>query len=421
MFSFFTNTILQGILRMNYLEYLIYAYSLYIIIKIFISYNQISFIKQKLQTKAVLLDTEKYAKAGAYAIAKEKLSIVEGVIDFALFAVWVLFGFAYIETLIVQAGYTDPIVKAILFVMAFMLVNFVLSLPLGIYKSFGLDKTYEFSTNLTPATFIKDALKGGVLFLILSPLLIGALAYFIENVQNWWLYSFAVLFSFIILVNIFYPLIRAKMFDKFSPLPEGELRNSIEKLMAKVNFKSQGIFTVDASKRDSRLNAYFGGLGKSKRVVLFDTLIEKLSQNELIAVLGHELGHFKHGDILKNIALMGVILLGLFFGISHIPHELAGQMGISFGSHFIIIVFLFLSSLVFFVLMPIINLLSRHNEYAADEFGSEMGSSADLASALIKLVNENLSFPHSHPLYVFFYYSHPPLLERLDALGHKLD
>jgi STE24 endopeptidase len=210
------------------------------------------------------------------------------------------------------------------------------------------------------------------------------------------------------------------MFDKFSPLPDGDLKTAITSLLESVDFKSSGVFTVEASKRDSRLNAYFGGLGKTKRVVLFDTLIEKLSQNELIAVLGHELGHFKHGDIIKNIALMGAILFATFFLISHIPISLANDMNMKYEAHFIIMMFLFLSSIIFFVISPFISFLSRHNEYEADKFGSDIGSADDLANALIKLVNENLSFPHSHPFYVFFYYSHPPLIERLRALGKDI-
>jgi STE24 endopeptidase len=399
------------------LEYLIYLYGAYVTIIVMLSFFQIKYINHKLRQPSILLDDLKYKKAGMYSIAKEKLNIIDSIIGFVVFLFWVNIGFSTIELYLIDF---DNITKTILFVMIFMSINFIISLPSSIYKSFVMDKKYEFSKNLTKKIFILDTIKGAILFALITPVLIGIIAYFIETTSLWWLYSFIALFVFIILVNIFYPIIRAKMFDKFSLLPEGELNDAIISLLEKVDFKSSGIFVVDASKRDSRLNAYFGGLGKTKRVVLFDTLIEKLSKDELIAVLGHELGHFKHKDIIKNIFLMGAILFATFFIISHIPQVLASDMGMSYGANFIIMMFLFLSSIIFFVISPIINLLSRHNEYEADKFGSSLSSSENLANALIKLVNENLSFPYSHPFYVFFYYSHPPLIERLKALGKDM-
>ncbi|MCK4441595.1 MAG: M48 family metallopeptidase, partial [Sulfurovaceae bacterium] len=205
---------------------------------------------------------------------------------------------------------------------------------------------------------------------------------------------------------------------KFSPMEESELKTDIETMMDKVGLKSDGIFVMDASKRDSRLNAYFGGLGKTKRVVLFDTLLEKLRPKELLAVLGHELGHFSHGDIWKNIAMMGVLLFTSFFLLGHLPDELFLDMGVEHKAGVEIAMMMLLLPLVSFVFTPIMSLVSRHNEYGADEFGSKLGGKENLVSALIKLVDENKSFPKSHPLVVFFYYTHPPVLERLKELGY---
>ena len=201
-----------------------------------------------------------------------------------------------------------------------------------------------------------------------------------------------------------YPIIRDKMFDKFESLKDKELEEKIEKLLQAVDFKSSGVFSIDASKRDNRLNAYFGGLGSTKRVVLYDTLIEKLSHNELLAVLGHELGHFKNGDILKNIGIMGLIMFVFFAFFGNLSEELFLQMKLNNEPYSIIIVFLMFSPIFSFFLMPLISLISRHNEYAADEFGSKLQSKEDLVNALLKLANENKSFPLSHPLYIFFYY-----------------
>ncbi len=189
--------------------------------------------------------------------------------------------------------------------------------------------------------------------------------------------------------------------------------------MEDVGLKSDGIFVMDASRRDNRLNAYFGGLGKSKRVVLFDTLLDKLTNRELLAVLGHELGHFSHKDIWKNIAMMGVLLFVAFFLLGNLPDELFFEMGVTPTAGVKLAMMSLLLSLIGFVFTPIMSFVSRHNEYRADEFGSNMGGKDNLVSALIKLVDENKSFPKSHPLVVFFYYTHPPILERLKALGYS--
>jgi STE24 endopeptidase len=192
-------------------------------------------------------------------------------------------------------------------------------------------------------------------------------------------------------------------------------------MMERAGLVSDGIFVMDASKRDSRLNAFFGGLGKSKRVVLYDTLLDKLTKKELLAVLGHELGHFSHGDIYKNIALVGVLLFISFFTFGHLPDELFLEMGVTPFAGAKIAMFMLLLPLVSFLFTPVMSAVSRHNEFSADEYGSAMSSKDDLVSALLKLVKENKAFPKSHPLVVFFYYTHPPVLERLRELGYDED
>jgi STE24 endopeptidase len=398
------------------LELLITFYIIYISIKIIVSYNQISYIKNELNNKAIFLKPEDYKKAGNYAIEKEKFSIIESFYDIVLFMLFVMFGLSVLDYLFIDFS---GIEKSVYFVLSFLLLSTVFTLPLDIYKTFVLDKKYGFTKDMTVSLYIKDSIKALLLTIIFGGLVVAGISYIISSSQNWWIYSFIFLFSTIILINILYPIIRGAMFDKFEQLKDIELKEKIEKLLDSVGFESSGIFTVDASKRDSRLNAYFGGLGKTKRVVLFDTLIEKLSHNELIAVLGHELGHFKNGDIYKNIIIMGFLLFSILFIVANIPENLFLQMGLDKEPATIIIMFLLISNLISFIAMPIINQLSRHNEYEADKFGSNIGTKENLISALLKLVNENLSFPKSHKFYVFFYYSHPPLIDRLEELGYK--
>jgi STE24 endopeptidase len=242
----------------------------------------------------------------------------------------------------------------------------------------------------------------------------------ITSSDVWWLWSFGFIMSVVIAINMFFPTIRALFFDKVTPLENGELREKIEELMTKTGFVSSGIFVSDASKRDARLNAYFGGIGKTKRVVLFDTLIQKLTPAELIAVLGHELGHFAHGDLYKNIAMVGAMLFGMFALFGNLPETLYMELGVSPSPQIIMMLFILLLPVVSFFIMPLFGMMSRHNEYEADRTGSELGGAEHLVNALKKLVSENKSFPLSHPLYRFFHTTHPPVVDRLRALGYNI-
>lgn len=398
------------------LEIFVIAFCIYFAFNIYTSFMQIGFIKEARNLKAIILDSNKYLEAADYAIEKEKLALASTFYDFVLFILWIGFGLSYLDSLIQIDSYW---LKAIVFVDLFIIINWILTLPFELYSTFKLNKKYEFS-NITPALFIKDTIKTGVLFLVFGSLVIAGISFIINNFPSWWIFGFVFIFAVIILINMLYPVIRDKMFDKFEKLKDKELEEKIEKLLDEVGFKSSGVFSVDASKRDNRLNAYFGGLGSTKRVVLFDTLVEKLTHNELLAVLGHELGHFKNGDILKNIGIMGFVMFVFFAIFGNLSDELFLGLNLQNEPYAIITVFLIFSPILSFFLMPLISLISRHNEYAADNFGSNLATKEDLVTALLKLANENKSFPLSHPLYIFFYYSHPPLIERFKELGYDV-
>ncbi|MFW0692731.1 M48 family metallopeptidase [Aliarcobacter butzleri] len=398
------------------LEIFVIAFCIYFAFNIYTSFMQIGFIKEARNLKAIILDSNKYLEAADYAIEKEKLALASTFYDFILFILWIGFGLSYLDSLVQIDSYW---LKAIVFVDLFIIINWILTLPFELYSTFKLNKKYEFS-NITPALFIKDTIKTGVLFLVFGSLVIAGISFIINNFPSWWIFGFVFIFAVIILINMLYPVIRDKMFDKFEKLKDKELEEKIEKLLDEVGFKSSGVFSVDASKRDNRLNAYFGGLGSTKRVVLFDTLVEKLTHNELLAVLGHELGHFKNGDILKNIGIMGFVMFVFFAIFGNLSDELFLGLNLQNEPYAIITVFLIFSPILSFFLMPLISLISRHNEYAADSFGSNLATKEDLVTALLKLANENKSFPLSHPLYIFFYYSHPPLIERFKELGYDV-
>ncbi|WP_455755790.1 M48 family metallopeptidase [Sulfurimonas sp.] len=391
-------------------------YTLYILISIYTSVMQIGYINIAKRKEAVLLSESKFLIAGNYAVAKEKLSIVSSFVDYLLFIAWIGVGISWLENTIFLE---DDAMKNISIVLGFLVIGSVISLPFSYYEKFVLDEEFGFNKS-SIGLWIKDTLIAFVMTIIFGSAVIWGIYLIISNFELWWLWSFVFIFSVVILINMLYPAFRATFFDKLTPLKDEDLDHEIKSLMDKTGFVSSGVFVSDASKRDARLNAYFGGFGKAKRVVLFDTLIEKLTTKELLAVLGHELGHFAHGDIYKNIALVGTMLLAMFGIFGNLPESLYLEIGVSQSPYIIMILLLLFMPVLGFIMMPIMGIVSRHNEYEADRMGSELGGpsgSIELANALQKLVQENKSFPLSHPLYIFFHYTHPPVIERLKALG----
>lgn len=391
-------------------------YTLYIFVRLYVSVMQIGYINQVKCKGAVLMGEREYRDAAAYAVAKEKLGMVETFVEFLLFLVWMGGMMAWLDGVIAMES---AMLHTITAVIGMVLINSLIQLPFGWIAKFKIDAQYGFNRS-SMAQFVKDTLIGTVLTIVIGSFIVWIVAMIISSSALWWLWSFAFIFAVVIAINMFFPTIRALFFDKVTPLEDGELREKIEELMTKTGFVSSGVFVSDASKRDARLNAYFGGLGKTKRVVLFDTLIEKLSPTELIAVLGHELGHFAHGDLYKNIAMVGAMLFGMFAIFGNLPDTLYMELGVAQSPQIVMMLFLLLLPVVSFVIMPLFGMMSRHNEYEADRRGAELGGAEYLVNALKKLVAENKSFPLSHPLYRFFHTTHPPVVDRLRALGYDI-
>lgn len=389
--------------------------SLYVLPICIIAMIQIAYIKA--QNKVVILSKQDFDIAKNYAITMQIYSIIEAIWSGVLFIFWANLGLHLLLNLF-GANLSSAVFGAI-FVVIFLAINAIFTLPLDAYKSLIIDKSFGFS-KMSGGLFAVDFLKSFVMTLIFGFVIAFALVWLIENIAFWWIWGFVLMLFIAIGANIIYPLIIAPMFNKFMPLADEALKSRIEDIMQRVGFKANGIFVMDASKRDGRLNAYFGGFGKAKRVVLFDTLLSKVSQNELLAILGHELGHFKHKDLLKNICIMAFVLFALFFIAGNLPQWLF--VGFDFGFEngkngaLTLCVLILIANLISFYFMPIINFFSRKAEYKADEFGANLTNKADLRNALAKLVSENKAFPYSHRVFVFFYMSHPPLIERLRAL-----
>jgi STE24 endopeptidase len=377
---------------------------------------QIGYVNKAKKAKAVLLSDNDFVKAASYSVAKEKMNIASTFIDYVIFIFWMDFGIKALEN---NLFFESKALTTIAIVMGFLVIGSVLSLPFGYYEKFVLDEKFGFNKS-SLGQWIKDTLISFVMTLIFGSLVVFGIYYIMSIFALWWLWSFIFIFVVVVLINMLYPAFRAMFFDKLTPLEDENLDAEIKTLMDKTGFVSSGVFVSDASKRDARLNAYFGGFGKAKRVVLYDTLIEKLSTRELLAVLGHELGHFAHGDIYKNIALVGAMLFAMFAIFGNLPDSLYLELGLAKSPYVMMILLMLFMPVLGFVMMPIMGIVSRHNEYEADKMGSELaglGGEIELANALTKLVTENKSFPLSHPIYIFFHYTHPPVLERLKELG----
>ena len=312
----------------------------------------------------------------------------------------------------------------------FLIINTIpaalISIPFSLYSEFGIEKQFGFS-KMTIPMWITDTLKSILISLILSAPLIFVILTLFKYFSTWWWLLLGIVFvGFSLIISVIYPLFIAPLFNKFSPLPDGELKTRLETLLNKCGFKASGLFVMDASRRSGHSNAYFTGFGKSKRVVLFDTLINQLTVDELEAVLGHELGHCKKHHILKKLVLMLPLTFLMLFVISlfiNSPtlYKAFGFSGVETVTHQMLLLGLVLLNFSFSGLMifvtPLSNFLSRIAEFEADTFSKNLcGTGEHLISALVKLNKENLHQLQVPSLYSIFNYSHPPLTDRINNL-----
>ena len=314
------------------------------------------------------------------------------------------------------------IVVGLCFFATLGLVSSVFSLPFDYYATFVVEEKHGFNKQTLKLFFI-DKIKGLVVGGILGAILLGGLLWVMDHLgEFWWIWAWGFLSGFSILMAWAYPTFISPLFNKFTPLDDGELKDQVFSLAEKVEFKTSGISLMDASIRSSHGNAYFTGIFGEKKIVLFDTLVKKMSAKEVVAVLAHELGHFKLNHV-RWMLVRGLCFTGLFLYILSLlldnqsMYESFGFSGVS--NYAALVVFPSWFGLVEFVIGPISSLLSRKNEFAADAFAKKYTGSDDLVSALLNLRQSNFAMPISHPWYSAFYYSHPPLGERIQALRDK--
>ncbi len=366
-----------------------------------------------------IYDEEKYRKSQDYSRINMRQGMITASLSFILILGMLLFGgFGMLDNLVRQ--YTDsPVLMALLFFALLGLASDILSTPFELYDTFVVEERFGFNRT-TLSTYIFDKLKGWMLALILGGGLMAVFVWFYSFAGPlFWLYAWVFFTMFSLFMAMFYSTIVVPLFNKQTPLKEGALRTAIEAFAKKAGFKLDNIFVIDGSKRSSKANAYFSGLGPRKRIVLYDTLIKDHSIEELVAILAHEIGHYKKKHTLKGMALSAVqtgvmlYLLGLFINRDALSMALGGQQA-SF--HMGILAFGLLYAPISLLLGVLGNYISRHHEYQADAFASKKYDPFPLQEALKKLSVNNLSNLRPHPAYVFVHYSHPPLMQRLAHL-----
>lgn len=371
---------------------------------------------------AAFYDKEKYQRSIEYHHAQSRFSFFTGAISFvaSLLMLW-LGGFGWIDQLL-RAVISNPILLALAFFGVIMLASDILTLPFQWYSVFVIEEKFGFNKT-TIKTFFTDKIKGYILGGLLGGGLLALLIYLVNQIgPSFWIWFGVIASAFVLFMNMFYTSLILPLFNKLNPLADGELKTAIQHFSQKVNFPLDSIFVMDGSKRSKKANAFFSGIGKKKKIVLYDTLIENHTTEELVAVLAHEVGHFKKKHIVWSYVISVAQIFFMLFVLSLMIYNT--NLSLALGGkeqaiHLNLLAFAILFSPISGVTGLLMSLLSRKNEFEADAYAKENFNGNALATALKKLSVDSLSNLFPHPAYVFFHYSHPPLLERLRALSRN--
>jgi STE24 endopeptidase len=369
-----------------------------------------------------IYDEEKYAKAMEYQKVRSRFSLISSSISAAFTIALLSFGLFGDLDVYLRQWIENPFWQPFLFFGVLAVVSDIFGLPFQLYSTFVIEERFGFNKT-TIKVFVADKLKGYLLGAILGGGLLFCFLYIIEKLGSdfWWIFLLVIM-AFSLLMNLFYASWILPIFNKLKPLADGELRNEIAEFARKVDFPLTKIMVIDGSKRSSRANAFFSGMGRKKQIVLYDTLIEQHDTDELVAVLAHEVGHYKLKHIPKSMSLSFFTTGLMLFVLSLLLFE--PKLSLALGGdqwaiHLNLLAFGILYSPISFLIGLLGNLLSRKNEFEADSFAAKYYAAAPLQNALKKLSVENLAHLTPHPLYVFFNYSHPPLLKRLANLERE--
>ncbi len=366
-----------------------------------------------------IYDEEQYKKQQLYSKVNNRFGLITSLVSFVITLLFLfLQGFAWLNSLLSQNNLHPLWVGMLFFAILYFALDLI-QLPFSIYDTFKIEQQFGFNTT-TVKTFITDKLKGYLLAIILGGIIYSAVFWFYTWAGNrFWLYAWGLFTLFSLIMVMFYSNIIVPLFNKQKPLADGELRDAISAFSKKAGFKLKNIFVIDGSKRSTRANAYFTGLGPQKRIVLYDTLINDLTTDEIVAVLAHEIGHYKKKHIVSGF-LLSIVQLGIMlyvFSLLVSNPLLSKALGVDTPQfHIGLVAFAILYSPVSMVTGLLMNLISRYNENQADAYAAHFDQAGSLVSALKKLAAKNLSNLTPHPLYVWLTYSHPSLYQRVKHL-----
>jgi STE24 endopeptidase len=362
---------------------------------------------------------DQHQKAADYTSAKTRFDMLGALFDAALLLAFTLGGGIQFIANLCNGRFGTPIIQGMATLVAVLVLFSLLEAPFSIYRTFVIEARFGFN-KMTFKLYLLDALKGILIGAVLGlPLLFGVLWMMERMGAHWWLYVWGVWVVFNLLILFIYPSFIAPLFNKFSPMQDDVMKARIESLLKRCGFTAQGLFVMDGSKRSAHGNAYFTGFGKTKRIVFFDTLLERLSINEVEAVLAHELGHFKRRHVVKRIAATFAMSLGFLWllGVLMQTTWFYQGLGVTTPSTALALLLFFMVLPVFsFLLGPIMSAYSRKHEFEADAYAAQQTDAADLVNALVKLYQDNAATLTPDPLYSKFYDSHPPAMVRISHL-----
>ncbi|MDQ7058913.1 MAG: M48 family metallopeptidase [Ghiorsea sp.] len=407
------------------------TFTLIFLIALFIS-TAIDFWLDQRQLKAVhthkhevparfkgAISLEAHQKAASYTTTKIKVGTWAGAYGLGLLLIWTLGGgLDALDEMIRSWGWSE-LTTGVVFILLFSFLGSLLDLPFSIYNTFVVEEKFGFN-KITAKLFITDMVKGAALMTVIAAPLIWVILWLMQSAGTlWWLWAWAIWVGFSLLMMWAYPTFIAPLFNKFEAMKDESLKEAIEGLLQRCGFESNGLYQMDGSKRSSHGNAYFTGFGKTKRIVFYDTLLDQLSTNETLAVLAHELGHFKRNHIKKRMIVTFAIFLAGFAIMGWLAEQawFYEGLGVSNASNYMLLILFMLVTPVFtFVISPIMSMYSRKHEFEADDYAKEHAEAADLISALVKMYEDNAATLTPDPLYSAWHDSHPPAPVRIAHL-----
>ena len=372
---------------------------------------------------ASLVTEEEYKKSINYNIERIRFSILTSVFGVGVLLFFTIGGMLNNLTVFVQGVTASNVIGAIFLGLLLIVIGEIIEIPLAVYSTFHIEEKYGFNKTTTK-TFVTDLFKNLLIQSIFSSILYAIVISIIENLgNNWWIYAFIAVFLLQVIIFYIYPVLILPLFNKFEPLEDERFKKPIERLLKKIEFKAKGLFVMDGSLRSSHGNAFFTGFGNNKRIVFYDTLLETITPDEMESILGHELGHYKLGHIKKTLissiffGFAGFYILGQVFQSENFFYG-HGLDELTIYAKFLLF-YLVVGSYTFFT-KPITSFISRQREFSADDFSIQYTKGESMISGLLKLSKDNASNLTPDPLYSAYYYSHPPIAERVASLENKL-